>query len=239
MCSVDKIKDLLVKYTKKTLWFVFTFIIVGAIVLYLLNEYKISFSDHMTTIGIALVIVQIFIAEIYYIENNRRARKEKLHDVLSHWMENYVIYVQARGIVEVLNKDCLYHLEDREGKAIKVPISHKVDLLNVLEIDSSCISNEDDKSILLDGEYIIIKDGYNRKLRDQVIAYLNLLETIFIFWGNGSVEKEILKQQFEDYFRPKNNKYTLKEFRRVLDGEKTYPNIALFEEHILKNQYVN
>lgn len=90
-------------------------------------------------------------------------------------------------------------------------------IANDLSTDNSCI--------VLTGDKV-------SKLRWLVMTYLNILESILVAWQYSIVDREIIEHQFSYLFSSERGHSALSKFRSAAGGEKSFPAIEIFANHI-------
>ena len=166
-----------------------------------------------------IVAIQVFLIWRQMKADHERSRREKAVDLLLKWTEkldeNSSI---AKKIGEKLN----------EEQARKIYNYEKVKLSK----DYKNLINKIFKKVQEEGEFVILNERQSGKLRWLLISYLNLLESILAAWQYNIVDRDLIEHEFSYLFSPEEGYTVLKNFRIVCGGEKTYPAIEIFINHL-------
>jgi hypothetical protein len=175
------------------------------------------------SIAIIGVGVQISIASKQLKADHERSRREKSVELLLVWAKNLKDNSSlARKIVESLNEEQsrnLFNLEET-----RIPEKYKEPLEKIL-VDTT-------GNIKVDSGYIVLTGERVSNLRWLVMTYLNILESILVAWQYSIVDRDIIEHQFSYLFSPEQGHSALKNFRIAAGGEKTFPAIEIFSNHL-------
>jgi len=173
------------------------------------------------SIAVIGVFVQIWLTKKQLKTDHERSRREKSVELLIEWSKNLKEDTSlARKIVETLDdEECrnLYNQED-----VKVSEKYSDSLRKILSIEKL---EAKDGIVLLSGDKV-------SKLRWHVMTYLNMLESILVAWQYSIVDRQIIEHQFSYLFSPEQGHEALKKFRVATGGEKSFPAIEIFTNHL-------
>ena len=170
------------------------------------------------------VFLQIRLTRKQLKADHERSRREKSVELLLEWTKNLKENTSlARKIVESLDDEQTRNLFNQED----VKISKKYDnaLKKILSINDADELKEENDFIILSGKSV-------SKLRWYVMSYLNMLESILVAWQYSIVDREIIEHQFSYLFFPEQGHEALKNFRVAAGGEKSFPVIEIFTNHL-------
>lgn len=90
-----------------------------------------------------------------------------------------------------------------------------------------------------EGDYIYLNIAEVAEIHYLLISHLNSLEIALLSWRDGIADKEIIEEQLSYVVKNDNEdvegEFFLVHFRNVI-GEKAYPAIHAFIEHLKKNK---
>jgi hypothetical protein len=183
-------------------------------------------SAHIATIigslAVIGVAIQIFLARRQLKADHERSRREKSVELLLEWTRNLKEDgSSARRIVENLDEEQTRNLFNLEET--KISEKYKDNLIKILSCDDE--PKTENGNILISGNDV-------SKLRWHIVTYLNMLESILVAWQYSIVDRDIIVHQFSYLFSPEQGHEALKKFRVAAGGEKTYPAIEIFSNHL-------
>ena len=172
----------------------------------------------------ALTIVILWIELKSYHASERR---KKAIELIQFWSTNLSTKQSAaRMLVEKLNFEQSKSLFNKEPFTIDV--KHKDYLAMCLRASSNINSLiKNDRIHLSIKEVIQIKEG--------VVDFLNLLESILSAWRHNVADRDIIKEEFHFLVLPEEGHYVLENFRKAAGVRATSPAIDEFFEHV-KNE---
>jgi len=151
--------------------------------------------------------------------DHERSRREKAVNLLLKWTEKLDENTSiAKKIDKKLNEEQARKIYNYEE--VRLSKDYK-DLLNKIF-----------KKVQEEGDSIILKKHQSKKLRWLLISYLNLLESILSAWQYSIVDRDLIEHEFSYLFSPEEGHTALKNFRIVCGGERTYPAIEIFINHL-------
>ena len=167
------------------------------------------------------IVFQSYLARKVLKADHERSRRERAVELLQDWSKNIEKeQTWARKLVEKLNSEQCRGLFAQQ--VFSVPIELKQHLEQFFEIKQEQTKNE----------IICLTEKQVVSLRWFVVSYLNLLESILVAWQYGIVSREIIEHEFSFLFSPEEGLSALQEFRTAAGGEKSFPAIELFANHL-------
>lgn len=197
-----------------------------------------SLLDQLVKISTVVGALAVVVAVRQLYAEHERGRREKTVEYLWNWSTNLSPELpRVRKFVEGLSKEDCQKL--KHCQSFKV---HK-DLVGELEYLREYMSLFNHNELKnTDQDYhdkplSRKKKKVNRRvsareatiIRGLAVKYLNQLETLLVGWQYAVLSKDIIEHQFSYLFEEKDANYGLKDFRKVLGGQGTYPAIESFE----------
>ena len=168
------------------------------------------------------VFLQIILARKQLKADHERSRREKSVELLLEWTKNLKEdSSSARKIVESLDEEQCRNLFSQDDT--RIPKKYNNSLKKILSISEDL--KEENGHIVLSGDKV-------SKLRWHIMIYLNLLESILVAWQYSIVDRDIIEHQFSYLFSLQEGHAALKSFRTAAGGERTFPAIAIFANHL-------
>ncbi len=173
---------------------------------------------------------------------HEKARREKAIELLLAWTNGITCETNAvKKIVEKLDENQCRNLFLEEK--FKVSCSVYDEIIEAINDQSikpkkcdECGKNkqdECDENMKNEcNEMLTLNKRQIKKLRWNIISYLNLVEAILVSWQYSVADREIIEQQFAFLVSPKEGKNILEEFRVAAGSEDAYPAIEIFCNHM-------
>jgi len=191
-----------------------------------LNEYS-DLASIFGSLAVIGVFVQAILIRGQIKKDHERSRREKSVELLGQWAKHLKQDSSlARRIVESLNEEESRNLFNQEET--KVAVKYEESLRKILDLG-------DDELNKPNGE-VILNAAQSSKLRWHAMSYLNMLESILVAWQYSIVDREIIEHQFSYLFSPEQGHAALKHFRTAAGGEKAFPAIEIFANHLEENR---
>lgn len=190
------------------------------------------FADIATIIAagaVFFVMLQAILVKKQLKADHERSRRENSVNLLLEWTKNLdQLSPLARKIIESLSEEQTRNLYNL--RATKISSEMKISLMQIFpnESDSSGVEKFSDE-----GGFITLNEGDVSKLRSLGMNYLNVLEAILVAWQYSVIDRQIIEHQFAFLFAPEQGHYALEKLRTAAGGEKSYPAIAIFANHLV------
>ena len=181
--------------------------------------------DDNIQIGLLIVTAIELVALIYQtIRNRKKERCDLTVNLLLNWSLNLNSNMtRSRKIVESFNKEQCKSLFNNELLKVQ-PDQYR-------EIYKRC-NNEDWNSY--DDNMIELKPSEINTLRDDVMKYLNLLESVLVARQYGIADNKLIKTEFKYLVKSKSGECVLSVFREAMGDIESYPAIKKFCEDMNK-----
>lgn len=179
-------------------------------------------------VGIA---IQVGIAHQQLKADHERSRREKSVELLMEWTKQIKKEgAVARKIIETFDAEQCRELFNQQE--IKIAKKHKKLLSeffkgNSFEEGEGAEENDND---------ITLSESQSAELRWHAVSYLNSLESVLVAWQYSVVDRDVIEQQFSYLFKPADGHAALHDFRVAAGGEKSYPAIEVFSNHVEENR---
>jgi hypothetical protein len=171
-------------------------------------------------IAVTISILALVFSFVSFIILRNVKNKNKIVDLIASWNEKSYQYSSARLFTECQSEDVQKKIAQRSSFTIPAD-DYSRNLLKKITEDKTFGDNA--------SNMILVSDAYSAEIRQQVIAYLNALETIAIAINNKIADKKIMLKEFQYLFS--NNKLTLQYFRSVIQAG-SYPEIEALEAEL-------
>lgn len=192
-------------------------------------------AEIVTILGTPFAALQLYLLAKQIRTNHEATRRRTTIDVMTTWCNAVQpdTSLAVKAAVNLSEKQCtdLYH-----NKPFDVTSEIKSDICKFCENYNRCRSDQTPADLKC-----TLKDGYSvdgqilSTLRWHVVAYLNALETVMTSWHMGTVDKEVIEEQF--LFLLYNGKgRALANFRNAAGG---YPYIEEFLDKIKSKPRTN
>ena len=189
-----------------------------------LPEWLTAVGTLVTAGGVLFLWKQLKLMQVQVAADHERSQRENSINYLFEWSKGLQRSSSlARRFVE--------ELDDQQTKALAkeeeftLSKAHKDLVLGVLSTVPPPTLKETAHGIHLDKSQVA-------EIRWQVVRYMNILESIFVAARHKVANKEILVEQFDFLFNPKEGHYFLKNFREAMGGAKAYPALSELEEEL-------
>ena len=167
------------------------------------------------------IIFQIYLASKQIKADHERSRREKAVELIKDWSKSVQReQTWARKLVEQFSAEQCRYLFNQS--CFDLPKKLEPHLHQFFEIEKDQKKNG---SITLTEKQVVT-------LRWYIVSYLNLLEAILVSWQYSVVDREIIEHEFSFLFSPEQGHFALSEFRSAAGGQKTYPAIEIFANHL-------
>ncbi len=179
----------------------------------------------------------IFFAVYQYHSNAERNKKEKAVEAARAWNTQLnEVGSSARKLVDDLSPSDCKKLHNEESFSI----NGKIRLLRLKTVfsDNKELCKQIDDEIRDNGDEASYKidETAASKLRWIIIDYLNSLETVLVAWQLKIVDRDIIEKEFS--YLMDDGSPTLKSFRDVAGGNKSYPAIYEFENFMQNKKFI-
>ena len=189
----------------------------------------------VTILGTVFTASQLYLLAKQIKTNHEATRRRTTIDVMTTWCNAMQpdTSLAVKAAVNLSEKQCsdLYH-----NKPFEVTKEIKTDICKFCVNYNKCYSDQtalDLKCSLTNG--CIVDGQILSSLRWHVVTYLNALETVMTSWHMGTVDKEVIEEQF--LFLLSNGKgRALANFRNAAGG---YPYIEEFLDKIKSKPKTN
>lgn len=177
------------------------------------------------------IAIQIGVAYRQLKADHERSRREKSVELLMEWTQQIKKEGSvARKIIETFDPEQCRELVNQQE--IKVAKKHKK-LLSEFFKENNSDNSEGLKENCND---ITLSESQSAELRWHAVSYLNSLESVLVAWQYSVVDREVIEQQFSYLFKPSDGHAALHDFRVAAGGEKSYPAIEIFSNHVEENR---
>lgn len=119
-------------------------------------------------------------------------------------------------------------VEERTKKKIcEICPRHELCLKNISEVGSELCKK--DEEYVIDGETLYL-------IRNNVVSYLNTLESVLLAWQLGIVDQQVIEEQFKFLDKKRQRERALETFRTIAGSGQSYPAIEKFYQHLDKKR---
>jgi len=202
----------------------------------------ISVASNIANIGLLIgLLVQLGFIYKQLKTDHERSRREKALELLQWWSsiisEEMLI---AKKIGETFDKTTARKVCNGEPIKLNKELFPLVQRLfeKKIKTDNNNVfqnpfrkwkGNEKEPSC---DSYITLETEEVIKLRYLLIKYLNSLESVLVGWQHNIADASVLKEEFSYLFKPEAGNETLENFRIACGGEKSFPAITIFLNHL-------
>ncbi len=178
---------------------------------------------------ISIILMIIAVIELTQLRKQLNMNKETecckmTIDLLLSWSQNLTSDMsRSRKIVEQFDIEQCKKLFDNELFEVK-PKQYKYICRRIYKRDPYFLSNR----------VIKLKPLEVNTLRDDVIKYLNLLESILAARQYGVADDELITKEFKYLVKPQSGECVLSVFREAMNDKNSYPAIKKFCEDMNK-----
>lgn len=186
-----------------------------------------------TVVGLVFACVQL-----WQIKRNRKkqydqSRREKTVEMVIRYTHDVNKETKAtEKIVSQLNDEQCQDLYN--GNAFTVDSKTKEQLCKICPYKKECLMDSEKpkdlcvnekKECVIDGELLYF-------VRNNIIGYLNSLESVLLAWQLGIVDQDALEEQFNFLDKKRQKERALETFRMIAGNGKSYPAIEKFYQHL-------
>ena len=170
--------------------------------------------DEWIAIIISLFSLCVSICTIIY--NRKKVRCEITMKLLSDWCLNLnTNMTRSRKIVEGFNKEQCKNLYDNKKFIVSSEAYKEICIRMDKKLDDNCQEKE-------------LSDQEVNTLRDDVIKYLNLLETILAARQYNVADDKLIRNEFQYLVKAESGECVLSVFREATGDKNLFPAITKF-----------
>ena len=164
-------------------------------------------------------------------------RRSKTVDMVIHYAQN--VKKETKTIEKIVltfsDEQCKklyncspFYVSSRTRDKICDICPYKEECIQITdETNKPCYTKDGEKNL----EYSI-HGPILRFIREQVISYLNTLESVMLAWQLGIVDRKTIEEQFAFLDKKRPQERALQSFRRIAGGGQSYPAIEHFYEYL-------
>lgn len=150
-----------------------------------------------------------------------RSRREMAIEVINNWINSANLgYSGLENFVESLTPNCCDDLWNK--KEVTVDARHAVYISNVLNCEIPILDS-----------FIKLNPEYARKIRANIVEYLNCLEAIACAWRYNVADQEILEEEFKTIILLNNGEISMNNF---ISRTGVYPSLKLWTKKIYQKR---
>ena len=162
--------------------------------------------------------------------DHERSRRQNAADLILQWSTNLKWEASlARKLVEKLSREETVNLYEQ------VPFEIDEKHLNMV---AGCLTDSEESELITDGGKIKLTEKQSAHISWLVISYLNLLESILVYWQHGIADVDMIKAEFQYLVNHDTKRYILHDYRTAKPGVDNYPAIRAFVD-MLKREHEN
>lgn len=191
-----------------------------------ISEIVAAIAASVTALSVVLAAIQLKISRENWAAENRRLKKQAAIDAAKIYIDNK--RPETDLMLQFVNNAC--HLNSRIVQDIekfhtpKLPASLLDDVRGCVEFyDPAAVANLTEE----DGFIVGVTAKHIIQLRWLMIDYLNTLETVLVYWWQGTANESLLEHEFS-FLR--NNSDSSRPVRQLIDsfGAGNFPAISSF-----------